>query len=199
MHRYTFPSIVLFSLVFASCVMSLYPLTENDKDIVFKKELLGRWKESNDHNEYIVDTGTSGYKSYRVTLIGHGIDHKTTADTSYFLVALVHLKGHYFLDCMPDTSQPLYTRMGDWSKSFLLPCHFILKVYSFGNSFIMSAIDPHELSLLLKNKKVIMKHEKIESEKILLLEKPELLQQKILTLEHYPSVYSKDTLTRKNQ
>jgi len=60
----------------------------------------------------------------------------------------------------------------------------------------MSAIDPHELLLLLKNKKVIMKHEKIENEKILLMEKPEILQQKILALEHYPTVYNKDTLTR---
>src|SRR5512141_2062423 len=98
MPRYALPSIVLFSLTFASCVMSLYPLTENDKDIVFKKELLGRWKEANDHNEYIVDTGAYGYKSYRVTLIGHGIEHKTIADTSFFLVTLINLKGHYFLD-----------------------------------------------------------------------------------------------------
>jgi hypothetical protein len=60
----------------------------------------------------------------------------------------------------------------------------------------MSAIDPHELLLLLKNKKMIMKHEKIGNENILLLEKPEILQQKILTLEHYPSFYKKDTLTR---
>ena len=83
MTRYTLP-LIFFSLVFASCVMSLYPLTENDREIVFKKELLGRWKESNNHNEYIVDTGASGYKGYRVTLIGHGIDHKTTTDSSFF-------------------------------------------------------------------------------------------------------------------
>lgn len=196
MPRYALPSIVLFSLVFASCVMSLYPLTENDKDIVFKKELLGRWKESNDDNEYIVDTASSGDKSYRVTLIGHGIEHKTTSDTSYFLVMLIHLKDHYYLDCMPDTSQPVYSRIGDWSKSLLLPSHLILRVYSFEKYFVMSAIDPHELSLLLKNKKMIMRHEKIENEKILLMEKPEILQQKILTLEHYPSLYKKDTLTR---
>ena len=196
MLRYAISLLVLFSLVFVSCVMSLYPLTENEKDIVFKKELLGRWKETNDHNEYIVDTGASGYKSYRVTLIGKAIEPKRTVDTSYFLVMLVHLKDHYYLDCMPDTSQLAYSRIGDWNKSLLFPCHFIIRLYSFEKYFIMSALDPHELLLLLKNKKVIMKHERIENEKILLMEKPEILQQKILGLEYYPTVYNKDTLTR---
>ncbi len=184
---------IILSLLFISCVRSLYPVTENAKDIVFKKELLGHWKDANDNSEYIVDSvSTSLGKNYKVMLLDHNSDNKTI-DTSNFLVMLVNLKSHYFLDCMADTSQPSYSHFGD----FLLPCHFIIKVYSIGkNSISLSGIDKDALSLLLKNKKISMKHEDINKDDILITEEPVMLQQKLIELEHFPQVYKKDSLVR---
>ena len=187
---------IIIPLLF-SCVMSLYPVTKNIKDIVFKKELLGHWKDANGNDEYIADTVTTAFgKNYKVTILDHSADKKNI-DTSYFLVILVNIKGHYFLDCMPDTSQYSYSKLGDISRTFLLPCHNIIRVFSIKkNSIIMSAIDKDALSLLLKNKKINIKHEDISKDDILLTEKSLMLQQKLLELEHFTSVYKKDSLIR---
>ena len=189
--------ISIMILLLFSCVKSLYPLTDNIKDITFKKELLGHWKDAKDNTEYIVDSVNTEYgKNYKVIILDHSSDNKKI-DTSYFLVILANIKGHYFLDCRPDTSQAAYSNTGSWSKILLLPCHFIIKVYTIGkNSITMSAIDKDALSLLLKNKKINIKHENISKDDILLTEKPAMLQQKLLELEHFPTIYKRDSLIR---
>ncbi len=189
--------ICIIILLHFSCVRSLYPLTDNIKDIVFKKELLGHWKDANGNDEYIADTVTTALgKNYKVIILDHSADKKSI-DTSYFLVMLVNIKGHYFLDCMPDTSQYSYSKLSDISRTFLLPCHNIIRVFGIkNNSITISAIDKNALSLLLKNKKINMKHEDITKDDILLTEKPAMLQQRLLELEHFTTVYKKDSLIR---
>ena len=186
-------TLVIF-LFLSSCVKSLYPITSNSQDIIFKKELMGNWRDAKGTTEYIVDelSKTTG-KKYKVSLI----DHSKSADTSKYLMILVNLKGHYFLDCMPDTSEGVYSKISDWDKVFLLPTHFFIKVYSISkNSIIMSPIDKDALSLLFKTGKIKMKHENLEGDDILLSEKSEKLQEKLLELDKFPSIYSKDSLIR---
>ena len=60
----------------------------------------------------------------------------------------------------------------------------------------MSAIDKDALSFLLKNKKINMKHEDVTKDDILVTEKSPMLQQKLLELEHFTTVYKKDSLIR---
>ncbi len=90
---------ILVMLLLMSCVRSLYPLTENRNDIIYKKELLGVWKELKDGSEYIVDSNITAYgKNYKVTVL----DHKSNTekvDTGKFLAMLVNIKGHYFFGC----------------------------------------------------------------------------------------------------
>ncbi len=94
---------------------------------------------------------------------------------------------------MPDSSQAGYGLSGD----LRLPCHFIIKVFSIEkNSIKLSAIDKDALGLLFSNKKITIKHETLNSDDILLTEKPIMLQQKLSELEHFPSVYKKDSLIR---
>jgi hypothetical protein len=189
--------ISIMILLLFSCVRSLYPITDNIKDIVFKKELLGHWKEAKENTEYIVESASPEQnKNYKVIVLDHNSNSKKT-DTSNFLVMLANIKGHYFLDCMPDTSQSEYLHIGEQSRLLLSPTHLIIKVYTIGkNSITMSAIDKDALSLLLKNKKMKIKHENISKDDILLTEKPEMLQQKLLELEHFPTIYKRDTLVR---
>ena len=52
------------------------------------------------------------------------------------------------------------------------------------------------ISLLLKNKKINIKHENISKDDILLTEKSAMLQQKLLELEHFPTIYKRDSLIR---
>lgn len=194
-HSISLPAITL--LFFISCVKSLYPITDKPQDMVFKKELLGKWKDAKDNTEYKIDTvpNTSG-KTYAVTAIDHSDDK--SFDTSNFLMMLVNLKGNYYIDCAPDISDQKYTKISDINKSLLLVSHFFARVYSIDkNLIITSAMDNDALSLLLKTGKIKMVHQKIKSDEILLLDQPKVLQQKLIELEKFPSVYKKkDSLIR---
>jgi len=185
------------SLIIASCVKSLYPLTENTKDIVFKKELLGRWKDPKENTEYFIDsvTTTEGIK-YKVMVVERKADN-ARPDTNNFVVMLVNIQGHYFLDCIADINQPSYSDIGEQNMSLLLPAHFILKVYGIGQDYLsMSSIDKDALSLLLQNKKIAIRHEDLSKDDILLTEKPATLQEKLMELEKFPGVFKKDSLIR---
>jgi hypothetical protein len=185
------------SLIIASCVKSLYPLTENTKDIVFKKELLGRWKDPKENTEYFIDsvTTTEGIK-YKVMVVERKADN-ARPDTNNFVVMLVNIQAHYFLDCVADINQPSYSDIGEQNMSLLLPAHFILKVYGIGQDYLsMSSIDKDALSLLLQNKKIAIRHEDLSKDDILLTEKPATLQEKLLELEKFTGVYKKDSLVR---
>lgn len=192
-----FPLICITSLMFISCVSSLYPVTENSKDIIFKRELVGTWKDLNGNDKYIVDTTGTGYeKKYKVMILDYD-NADNVKDTTDFLVMLVNIKGHYFFDCMPDTSTFAFSNLSDLTKAVTIPCHFIIKVYSIDANYIsLSAIDKDALSILLKNKKIIMKHEEVTKDDILITEKPGTLQQKLLEMEHFPSIYKKDSLVK---
>lgn len=195
MKKVFYPSTVIL-LMFISCARSLYPLTENQKDIVFKKELLGHWKDAKDNTEYIVNNTIDGSKNYKVIVIDRSSDKKGV-DTSNFLVMLVNLKGHYFLDCTPDTSETVYSKISEQEHSLLLPIHLIIKVYTIQNDyFTMSVIDNDALSLLLKKREIIIKHEYINKDEILLTERPAMLQQKLIELEKFSTIYKKDSLIR---
>ncbi|MEO6869998.1 MAG: hypothetical protein ABI168_10155 [Ginsengibacter sp.] len=188
-----FISLIVISL--SSCVTSLYPITENEKDIVFKSEFLGHWKDSDGNSEYVVNpAGDTSGKYYKVMTLDY---HSDRTDTSNFLVALVNLNDHYFLDCVPDTSQNIYSSSNNASRGFLIPSHLIIKVFSFSNNSInLSAIDNDKLMSLLKSKKIRIRHEDIDSDNILLSEKPVVLQQKLLQLEDFPLVYKRDSIIR---
>ena len=197
------PSITVTTLItfflLSSCVKSLHPLTENPKDMVFKKGLLGKWKDAKDNTEYIIDTvPNSSGKTYEMTVIDHSDDK--SFDTSNFLMMLVNLKGNYYIDCAPDIADQKYTKISDINKSLLLVSHFFARVYSIDkNLIITSVMDNDALSLLLKTGKIKMVHQKIKGDEILLLDQPKVLQQKLIELEKFPSVYKKkDSLIRIN-
>ena len=165
--------------------------------MVFKKELLGKWKDAKENTEYIVDTvlNTSG-KKYAITVIDHSDDK--SFDTSNFLMRPVNLKGNYFVDCMPDIEDQKYSKVSDVNKSLLLATHFFSKIFSMDkNLIILSVIHNDALSLLLGTNKIKMQYQKIKGDEVFLLDKPKLLQQKLIELEKFTSVYKKkDSLIR---
>jgi len=65
-------SIVLFILtflIFTSCVTSLHPITENQSDLVFKKDLLGTWVDKDSARYIIEEAKERGDKFYQATVI----------------------------------------------------------------------------------------------------------------------------------
>lgn len=184
------------TIIFSSCITSLYPLTENPKNIVFKKELLGHWKDPKENTEYFIDSISTGNGiNYRIMVVPH--QPNANPDTSNFIVMLVNINGLYFLDCTPDVSGQAYSNIGEQSRALLLPVHFIAKVYTIQKDyFTVSAIDKDALLVLLKNKKIMISHEDISKDDLLLTEKPGMLQQKLLELEKFSTVYKRDSLIR---
>jgi hypothetical protein len=189
-------NVLLIATILTSCVRSLYPLAENEKEMIFKKELLGNWKDK-DGVAYLIDTlkGHDG-KVYRIIEIndrnnnfGSG-DTSYLADTSYFKGMLVNIKGNYFMDCTAAWEQMQAKKLGVSAANSLLPTHLFIKVSNIQqNSIELSAMDPDKLSMLLKQKKINIRHEVIKNEEILLTEKSKTLQQKLMELEKFPFVY----------
>ncbi|MES1214637.1 MAG: hypothetical protein ABUT20_03890 [Bacteroidota bacterium] len=197
MKKNTTQSILLTTLLIVlltSCVRSLYPITENEKEMVFKKELLGNWKDK-DGVRYFVDTSASpGPKVYRVEIIDTGNNSKSFGkeafDTSYFIAALVNIKGKLFLDCSAEMEQLTNKKVGETAINSLLPTHIIIRVFSIEqNSIELASIDNDELSTLIKQKKVNILHESINKDDILVTEKSKMLQQKLTEFEKFPSIY----------
>ena len=89
---------LLLSITISSCVSSLYPISENENDFVFKEALLGVWGERDGGTRYIVQK--AGIKNYNITVIDKIGPEAKKNDTSYFLGTLVRLSNQYFLDCI---------------------------------------------------------------------------------------------------
>ncbi len=193
--------LLLMATILNSCVRSLYPLTENEKEMIFKKELLGKWKPINENAEYIIDTlnGSQG-KTYTVMIIERDLGKKTI-DTSNFLMTLVNIKGQYFLDCIPDPSYLDYPNLSDLTRPLFIVSHFFIKIHSIGKNMVtMSVIENDALFRLLKTNKIKMEYKIINDDEILLLDKTKVLRQKLIELEKFTSVYKKkDSLVRINK
>ena len=190
---------LLISIVLISCVRSLYPITENENDMVFKKELLGHWIDK-DSAYYIVDTvnGKSG-KIYRVAIIDSKKSLESTefSDTSYFIATLVNVKGRLFLDCYPDMERFENKNLGESATESVLPTHFIMRIISVKeNSIGLASIDKDKVLLLLNQKKFSIRNELIDKDNLIFTEKPLKLQQKLIEMEKFPSVFSHETLSR---
>jgi len=66
-------------------------------------------------------------------------------------MALVSLKGKYFLDCFPDTGQLLFRKSEEQALNFILPAHYILKFNSISNHSVeIGSIDNDEALKLIQ-------------------------------------------------
>jgi hypothetical protein len=85
-------------------VTSLHPITENQADLVFKKDLLGTWVDKDSARYIIEEAKERGDKFYQATVIDPKKSSETGnfSDTSYFIVSLANVKGKLFLDCAAD-------------------------------------------------------------------------------------------------
>ena len=191
--------IIMISLIFTSCVTSLHPITENQADLVFKKDLLGTWVDKDSARYIIEEAKERGDKFYQATVIDPKKSSETGnfSDTSYFIVSLANVKGKLFLDCAADMKKFEIKYLGGAAVSSVIPTHFIIPIVSIGqNAIELSPFDHDNLLALLQGGKFHMKSELVNKDDILFTEKPRNLQQKLMELEKFPAVFGSSILKR---
>ena len=186
----------LFAVIItSSCVSSLYPISDNEKDPVFREELLGHWSYKGMQTQVIIKKAAN--KKYSVTVIdkknkeSNG-NHISFLDTSYFSGLLVQLSDQLFFDCTPDTDHPQFNCLGEETRSALLPLHFIYKIYSIGKDEVsIAGMDIDSMKKFIAKYPNRVKHENISKDHILLTATAAGLQKNILTNKEAAFVFDK--------
>jgi hypothetical protein len=194
--------ILIASIVVSSCkvVSNLYPISENENDFIFKKELIGKWGDKKDSSGYyLVDTveGSNG-KLYRAVVISQNEENKNIMDTTRFLVQLIRLNNWYFIDCQLDIETNFPLKKDDYS-SWLLARHFVYSISFDGTDKIeITFPDPDALLQLINDKKLRLNYYNVRKDDYLILNKPAELQAALIeSLKYASSVYKeKDVLVR---
>ena len=184
---------VLLLIAISSCVSSLYPISENKNDFVFKEELLGVWGERDGGTRYIVQK--AGIKNYNITVIDKIEPGSKKNDTSYFLGTLARLNNQYFLDCIVDIENPQFRHVGDNTRSAILPLHLIYKIRSIEkNQLNIAAMNIDSLKKIIAGNENYIRHEKLDKDNILLTARPGEVQKKILLSKMTGFIFSESSL-----
>lgn len=179
-------------------VGTLYPLSQNSDDFVFKKELIGKWQESKDQSVYyLIDTasGQEG-KLYSITSIERKNEANTT-DTMRFSAFLININGWYYLDCSLDIEKNLFPKKKE-VEDFLFTRHFIFRL-TFGEKeeLEITSPDADELIKLIDEKKILLNYVNLKKDDYLILDKPEILQKRIIESKKYPLLYKNKNILQK--
>ncbi|HEY1112672.1 MAG TPA: hypothetical protein VGE66_03895 [Chitinophagaceae bacterium] len=175
--------IIAMSGLLSSCVTSLYPLSDDSKDVVYRPELAGTWKQS-DGNSYIIADGgaDSTYAFTMVEVRTH--DDVSVNDTSYFTGRLVQSDGYLFLDCVVDLElHGEYQRLGDYTRAGLAPTHFLfhISIGSGGSTVELAQLQAEPFEKVLKERYPRIRY-KMEAESLLLVEPPPALTKLMVQL-----------------
>lgn len=194
MKKELFFTVMICSAILSSCIKFLYPLTENKGQMVFKSELLGRWKED-DGTEYLIDS--IDQQHYRVVEIDTKKESGNYSDSNYFLMILVNVNGNYFLDCTPDITRPAFYQLGEQASGYFLPVHYVLKLNAISQTSIgIATINTGQVRKLVDEQKFAVHYDSTENNDAFLLLKPQEIQQKLIELQKFPSAWDKETLKR---
>lgn len=173
---FIFACMVLFAV---GCVPSLNPLY-NQKDLVFKKDLIGTWVESKSK-----ETWTFKQKSE----LEFWLYHSENDEVAVFEAHLVKLKEMLFLNLYPGelkSSNYLYT-------NHLYPVHSFSLIRISKDQLVIKILDPTWLEESISNQSVEISHVKSADETILLTAQTDELQQFVLDYAQHSAAF-KDSL-----
>ena len=186
--------IAVFALaICSSCkvVGTLYPVSNDENDFLFKKELIGKWGDAKDNSGfYQIDTisGTGG-KLYRVVIVGYEKEKEDVIDTSRFLARLVKIGDWYFLDSCMDLQSLSLLKEKDYND-WLITKHFICRLsFNSSNKIEMVFPDPDELIKLIDQKKIKLNYSILKKDDYLILNKSKELQKGLTESGKYPFLY----------
>ena len=152
----------LIITVMSGCITSLNPLY-TDKDIIFKKELIGTWQDSKSNESWTFEKWEeNGYK----------LSHKEEGEQATFLAVLVKIGDYTFLDLYPQDS----SSKNSLKKMHLLPVHTFSKVTLSGNNLTLEMLDPEWLENGLAVETIHVQHSKTAEGYLVLTAPTEELQ-----------------------
>ncbi len=202
MNKNFFLLLLATAITTTSCkvVNTLYPISENENDFLFKKELIGKWKELKDTAGYIhVDTVMgSDKKLYMATIISPNEKNKSIMDTTNFRVRLAQIDKLYFIDCQLNLESSFPQRADDY-EGWLIVRHFVYQiVFDTDDRVEIIYPDPDKLLQLIDEKKIHLSYYNIAKDNYLILNKPSELQAALKKSQQYNSFLykDKDTLMR---
>ncbi len=184
--------IVFAAILASSCkvVGTLYPLTQNENEFVFKKEMIGKWGDRKDPSGYYsVDTVSGkGGKLYQIKTFFINKE-KNTVDTNRFNAILVSISGWYYLDCWLDMEKE-FNPVDKSYDDLLIARHFIFRLsFPEANALEMVAPDTEELIKLIDQKKIYSHYAKLKKDDYLILDKPSVIQKGLAESKKYPLLY----------
>lgn len=188
---------LLTAIVTGSCVSSLYPISDNENDFLFREELIGRWADNKMETQLIIQKAANKKYNIAVIDIKNNKDGKkgSVSDSSYFSGFLIQLGNQYFFDCTPDTDHPQFSCLGEETKSALLPLHSIYKVHNISkDQWSISGMDIDSMQKFIHKDKYSVKHEKPGKDHILLTADAAGLQKIILTNKEAALIFNEPTL-----
>ena len=152
----------------AGCVPSLHPLY-TPQTIVYDPGIAGIWLQDDARWEFV---GNPGERSYRLTIT------EKEDKVSRLYARLVAVNGQRFFDFYPADDAEL--EGGDWIKAHLVPVHLFFKVEKSGGNLNISAMNPDVIDKLLAQRPGLVKHERVEDDRVVLTDTPENLQKFLL-------------------
>lgn len=190
--------LLLLGLLLSSCygVSTLYPLSEGEKDLVFREELIGTWEDN--ANYAVVQKGKDSV--YKILMVTETKDSGTvTIDSSFFLGRLIQLENYLFLDCIADKEHPSFQRVGYYSRHTLQPTHFICRLVLRNRNEAMELwqLRYDDICNLL-DKKNAAYHLDRETENLIILEPSAQLKRLLVQLaREHPDQWERTTLVRR--
>jgi hypothetical protein len=184
--------IILTAIVYSSCTVmgSLYPLSENEGEYIFKEEFIGKWSNTKSTNEiYDVDTvsGSRG-KFYRIEILNRRTENRSIVDTIFLTGILIQSGNWYFLDCKINPEKMLVNKKE--TEDLLILKHIILKLFFKGKDNIEALTpDPDKLIKLIDAGKIKLDYSEIKKEDYLIYSKTTALKKAVEELNKYPDVY----------
>lgn len=161
--RYLFASALV---VLMGCVPSLHELY-TDQTLVFDPTIAGRWQQEND--EAVWDfSAEAESKSWTLTI------KEKEGKESLLKVHLVEIAGKRFFDFYP--AENVEIEMGDWLKATLIPGHLFVRVEKTGTNLMLAVLNPDTIEKLLEKKPDMVKHERLDDDRIVLTDNPKGLQ-----------------------
>ena len=180
---------ILFVLMHGCMVFSFYPLyTEED---LFPNDLLaGEWVDSdsavwrfdfNYHGDHLPENIDS--TAYILHIKDEGEDHFAKAS---FLVHVIQLDGHYFLNFYLDD---YFEKDLNFFDMHLVPVHSFAKLELDGDRAKINWFDPEWLEELIKQNRIRIHHEN-NGDRILLTAKPKELQKFVIKYVNSEDAFS---------
>ena len=164
------------ALLLAGCLPSLHPLY-NDKTLIFKEELIGKWLGDDD---VLWQFTRAGDKEYELRI------REDEKEVGRFSAHLIEIKGWMFLDLYPEDEQ--LKDLSDFYKMHILPVHTFMKVDQINPNLQLRMIDYDKVKKMLENDPNLIKHEVVDDDRIVLTASTEELQK--FVIEHVDTIFT---------